>query len=331
MAANGNELCSEKEFIALWNRHGGSATEVAKALDTNVRVIGGRRRRIEERLGIVLSSTHERSPDAGMITSLPRQGIRALANVKGTVIVFSDAHYWPGLVSVAHKALLKLCKELQPTMIVANGDLMDGARLCRQDPVGWDKSSAPTVKEEIETVQERMTEVALAAGRRCQRVRTIGNHDIRLERYLAMNAGEMEGLPATTLEWFIPEWETTWSLMLNGDVRGGETMIKHRQANGIHAAYNNTLKAGRTMVTGHLHRLCVTPWGDYGGRRWGVDGGTLSDVGPEVQAFAYAEDNAVPHCSGFAVLTYDKNGLLLPPELVEVINGTAYFRGKGVT
>lgn len=273
----------------------------------------------------MLAATDSRSPDVGLEGSLPRQGIRALADVRGTVIVFSDAHYWPGEPSVAHKALIKLCKELQPSMVVANGDLMDNARLCRQDPIGWDKSNAPTVKEEIEVLQERMTEVALAVGKRCKRIRTIGNHDIRLERYLAMNASEIEGLPHTTMTDFIPEWEVTWSLMINEN-----TMVKHRAANGIHAAYNNTLRAGRTMVTGHLHRLCVTPWGNYNGRTWGVDTGTLSDIGPDVAAFHYSEDAPNPHCSGFAVLTFDKNGMLLPPSLCEVINGTAYFERKAV-
>jgi hypothetical protein len=34
-------------------------------------------------------------------------------------------------------------------------------------------------------------------------------------------------------------------------------------------------------------------------------------------------------CSGFAVLTF-RNGKLLPPELCEVIDGVAYFRGEEV-
>jgi hypothetical protein len=104
-------------------------------------------------------------------------------------------------------------------------------------------------------------------------------------------------------------------------------MVKHRHHNGIHATYNNTLKGGRTIVTGHLHRLAVTPWADYNGRRWGVDTGTLSD--PLSPQFDYGENNPTPHTSGFAVLTF-KDGRLLPPELVEVLDGVAYFRGSAV-
>ena len=54
----------------------------------------------------------------------------------------------------------------------------------------------------------------------------------------------------------------------------GNVVIKHRMKGGIHAAHKNTLHAGTTMVTGHLHSLKVTPFSDYNGTRWGVDTGT---------------------------------------------------------
>jgi hypothetical protein len=103
----------------------------------------------------------------------------------------------------------------------------------------------------------------------------------------------------------------------------GNTLIKHRWHNGIHATYNNALKGGVNVVTGHLHRLQVSAWGDYTGRRYGVDTGTLAE--PDGQQFMYLEHNPVPWASGFAVLTF-RNGVLLPPELVEVIDGEAFFR-----
>jgi hypothetical protein len=58
-----------------------------------------------------------------------------------------------------------------------------------------------------------------------------------------------------------------------------------------------------------------------------VDTGTLSN--PHGAQFDYAENNPSPHTSGFAVLSF-KDGILLPPELVEVINERAYFRGQCV-
>jgi predicted MPP superfamily phosphohydrolase len=45
----------------------------------------------------------------------------------GTILVFSDAHYgWGEPASTAHRALVKLAGELQPALLVANGDMPDG-------------------------------------------------------------------------------------------------------------------------------------------------------------------------------------------------------------
>jgi hypothetical protein len=121
---------------------------------------------------------------------------------------------------------------------------------------------------------------------------------------------------------YFPGWHTGWRVDINNSV-----VVKHRWHNGQHATYNNTLKSGRSIVTGHLHKLMVTPWTDYNGRRYGVDTGTLAEPGGD--QFVYVEENPVNWCSGFAVLTF-KNGMLLPPELCEVINGVAYFRGEKV-
>jgi len=69
----------------------------------------------------------------------------------------------------------------------------------------------------------------------------------------------------------------------------------------------------------------VTPWADYRGRRYGVDTGTMADVGgPQ---FTYVEAGPLNWASGFAVLTF-RDGRLLPPELVVVDGGTAWFRGE---
>ena len=91
-------------------------------------------------------------------------------------------------------------------------------------------------------------------------------------------------------------------------------VIKHRFKGGIHAPHNNTLWAGRTIVTGHLHSAKVMPISDYNGTRWGVDGGCLADTG--AKAFLdYTEDSPKNWRSGFVVLTF-VDSQLLQPELV---------------
>ena len=237
----------------------------------------------------------------------------------GEIFVASDAHYWPGESSIAHQAFVRLLQKHKPKAIVMNGDVFDGARISRHEALYG--SNPPSPAQEIEACQERLMEI-VEASKNSRRFWTFGNHDTRLYRYIAAHAHEAVGINGLDIFDYFPGWTTCWRLDVNNSV-----VIKHRYSGGIHATHNNTLKSGRTMVTGHLHALKVTPFADYNGRRWGVDTGTLCD--PTGAQFEYLEENPVNWCSGFAVLTF-KDGKLLPPELCEVLDGKAYFRGQEI-
>lgn len=315
---------SDAEFAAAWRACGGSPQRVSENLGIGVRTVYKRRKSMAAR-GLTLRTTAA-TPNADATSTWRDEGwayrrVNHLNITDGRIVVFSDAHFWPGQSkTIAHRALLELLRPLRPAVVVANGDLFDGARVSRHARLGWEK--LPTVKEELDICDEYLHEIRLAAGpKTCQFFWNVGNHDQRFDRMLSQNAAEYEGV-ISRLEDRFSDWEFAWSLNVNDQV-----MVKHRWHNGIHAGYNNALKSGRSIVTGHLHRLLVTPWGDYNGRRWGVDTGTLSD--PILPQFEYAENNPSPHTPGFAVLTI-KDGKLLPPELCEVINGRAYFRGEEV-
>jgi hypothetical protein len=317
---------STEEFIKAWHAANCAPEAVARLTGLTPRAVYGRRKKLVA-LGVVLPtipSTSIGRANTVYSSDAARSYIRERqADISdGVVVVFSDAHFWPQEQTVANLALLEVIKALKPKRLIANGDIFDGARISRHAPLGW--AELPTVKEEIEICQERMHEIRMAAQPKktqCEFDWNIGNHDQRFDKFLVAHASEMAGSVPRLQDKF-PEWEMAWSLKLNNKV-----MIKHRWHNGIHATYNNALKGGMSIVTGHLHRLCVTPWADYTGRRWGVDTGTLSD--PHLPQFDYGENNATPHTPGFAVLTF-KDGELLPPELVEVIGDVAYFRGQVV-
>lgn len=313
---------SDEEFISAWTQAGGSPRAVAQFTGMPERAVYKRRASLANR-GVILKSiptgssrgqwTHD---DIGRAYKKQND----LTVTDGSVIVFSDAHWWPNHArTVANEALHILIKELKPKAIVANGDLFDGARVSRHAPIGW--AELPSVRQELEVCQERLADIEMILPKECAKFWNVGNHDARFDRALVTNAPEYEGI-VERLEDKFDRWDFAWSLMVNGNV-----MIKHRYHNGIHAAYNNALKSGVSIVTGHLHRLAVTPWADYNGRRYGVDTGTLAD--PHGPQFDYAENNPSPHTSGFAVLNF-KDGRLLPPELVEVIDGMAFFRGDCV-
>jgi hypothetical protein len=232
--------------------------------------------------------------------------------------VFSDAHFWPGVRTTAFKALLMFIRELKPKAIINNGDSFDGASISRYPRIGWD--SKPSVVEELKACRERLGEIEDAANG-AKLYWPLGNHDSRFENRLAQNASEYEGVKGFSLKDHFTAWAPCWSVWINGDV-----VVKHRLKGGIHATRNNTLNAGKTTFTGHLHQLKVTPLDDYNGTRWGVDTGTLADPsGP--QFTDYLEDGHTDWRSGFAVATFH-DGRLLWPEVCRVMEfGKVDFRG----
>lgn len=309
-------------FIETWLKHNGQVAQISKALNLTQANTFHRRTRIEGRLGVLLPS----GPNSR--TGRPKEfvskiGHRIELSIKdGIVVVFGDAHYWPGDDSVAHKALIKFITDYKPMTIICNGDAFDGAKISRHPPTGWAKM--PDVADELAFCQEKMGEIEAVAPPKAKLCWNAGNHDTRFSARLASTAPEYVRVFGTDLPDHFQAWNFAWSTFINDDI-----VVKHRYKGGVHAAWNNTLSGGRTVVTNHLHRSCITPLTDYNGRRWGVDTGTLSDFGPEESKFTYGEDNPFNWGSGFAVLTIEK-GKLLPPELVIVQDKIPYYRGKSV-
>jgi len=309
---------TDEEFIEAWNSCG-SVTKVAEILGINHRFVNRKRRDIEKRQGVQLLATAKNSPDFNV--TLPANGVRVNVGLEsGVVIVGSDAHYWPGIISTAHRAFIVAVKELNPKMVIMNGDAFDGANISRHPRTGWE--ARPSVKQELEACRDRICEIEDAAGN-AKLHWTWGNHDIRWNSRLSSQAPEFEGIHGMNLTDHFPRWKFSTSVMVND-----HTQIKHRNYNGIHAAYNAVLRSGVSTVNGHLHSLKVTPWTDLTGTRYGVDTGSLADVWGS--QFEYQEDGTRNHRSGFVVLTFYE-GKLLPPEMLEVIDedkGLVCFRGQ---
>lgn len=328
-----NPKQTDAEFIEIWRGCGSSPAAVSKATGISIREVYARRSRIEKR-GVVLASApaqHNPSDRTGTSWQVAAYAWSARTDIQirdGVAIVFSDAHYWPGIVTTAHKALIALCKRLKPKAIIANGDVFDGANISRHDPLGWQK--LPTVVEELDAAKLRLAEIERAAPQ-AKRYFTVGNHDSRFDRRLASETAEFAGVEGFRLQDHLKGWPMSYSVMIN-DALDHPVMVRHAMRGGIHAVYNNTLHAGVSIVTGHLHAQLCRPFTDYRGTRYGVDCGTLADInGPQ---FSYTMGGPVNWRSGFVVLTFDRDGRLLPPEFCEVQKSRkferAVFRGEVV-
>lgn len=301
---------TDAEFIELWRTHG-SAVEIAKIVGTTTRNVHARRRRLELLHKIQIAATRRpgHAHHYKHLSPVEHAARKPLGVENGVVLIMSDAHFWPGVRTTAFKAFLMFCRELKPKAVIANGDMFDGASISRHPRIMF-LEKGPTVVEELKACTERLSEIEDAAGN-AKRFWPLGNHDSRLESRLAMNAPEFEGVKGFHLKDHFPAWAPCWSVWINDDV-----VVKHRYKGGIHATHNNTVNSGKTIITGHLHSLKVTPFDDYNGTRYGVDTGTLAEPnGPQFQD--YLETNPTNWRSGFAVLTFH-NGKLLWPELVKV-------------
>lgn len=311
-----NSKLSEAEFIRLYQEMG--ATELARAINISVRNVHARRLRIEAANQIVINSPPSRykgNQDERKIGSYPRRIQEFMDN--GKILVGSDAHIWPGDLEPGHKAFLEMAEKIKPDMIVLNGDILDGARLSRFPPLQWQHT--PTLREELDAV-EIFLDKLIKTNPNSKLYWVLGNHCSRFENKLSAQVPEMANVEGMRLVDHFPDWTFCFSLWVNDDL-----VIKHRFKGGVHATHNNTLYAGKSMVTGHLHSLKYTPFSDYNGTRYGVDTGTLSD--PYGDHAAYTEDNPLNHRAGFALLTIKENKLLLP-ELILVDHDSYQFRGE---
>lgn len=241
----------------------------------------------------------------------------------GIVLVFGDAHYWPGEASTAHRALVAAIKKLRPRAVINNGDALDGCRISRHPRSGW--MHTPSLKQEIDATKERLGEIEEACVGYSHLIWNFGNHDQRFANYLAAHASEFEGLPGTTLEEHFRLWRFAESTDINPDCIDGRTVVMHNWKGGIHATYNNAKDSGVHFVTAHLHKQECKPHTNMWGTRYGIDPGCLAEVdGPHAY---YTGNRPTGWRSGFAVLTY-REGRLLHPEFVTVVEpGRVSFRG----
>lgn len=295
-----------------------SPTKLAERFGMTTRAMVTRLRAV----GVAPAETHKVAQQPPAKAIIERSIGRISTSITdGCAVVFSDAHFQPDCISTANRALLRLLPELRPTLVVCNGDALDGASISRHAPMFGEKPHTPAA--ELKACQERLTEIAeLSKG--AVRIWTLGNHDIRLHTYLATQAPQLIDLPALDLRSLFPEWQFCWSLRVNDN-----TVIKHRYRGGMYAPANNVRGAlGMSFVTGHLHSLKVMPISAYADKPtvYGVDTGMLAE--PDWPAFMYREDSPADWRSGFVVMTW-RGGRLLWPEVVSVVSeGVVEFRGE---
>ena len=319
-------IISDEEFIELWKKHP-SPADLSKIIGINERAVYSRRNSIEQKHNVVLTVSNLRGtpkyPNANaQIIMTARKDVTKFSIDNGVIVVGSDAHYSPGVIPVAHKALCNVVAEYGRDIraIILNGDILDGGTISRHGRIGWKK--APTVKQELEAVQERLGDIEQVRPPGAHLMRTYGNHDMRFETRLSGLVPEFEGIGGFLLKDHLPHWIDSERIDINDDC-----VVIHDWHSGIHSGWNDTLKGGCTVVTGHTHELSAKAHKGFKATHFGVKTGMLADE--QQDEFSYRMGKpGFNWQSGFAVLTWE-DGMLLHPEFCAVRdNGKAYFRGR---
>lgn len=298
----------ENEFIRIC-QESSSVREVSRKLKIDKRAVERRIARLKPKYG-------DFSPAQKQKYAKP---VKTL-DYEGTIVVFSDSHFWPEYYhpqSRIYYVMLEVVTKIKPDLIIDNGDSFDGFPISRHPPHGW--AEGPTVREELDINIQRHKEIKKAA-KGAQLLWLWGNHDARFDSYLALHAPHVRDINGSSLEHHFPDWEFCEGLNINDSLQ-----FYHNWKGGAHAAYNNALHAGISVVSGHSHRCTVRAVTDLRGTRYGIESGTLCD--PKGPQFFYVGGRPADWQPGFIVLTVEGKEIHPEPVLLRE-DGKAFFRGK---
>ena len=152
------------------------------------------------------------------------------------------------------EVLKDLVKTRQLKCVVANGDIMDLSILSSFAKFHTEiRPQERTVQKEIYDSQAQINKLQKIIDKSkypIKQLATFGNHETRLSK-VAMSWGRaFEDLEAFKIQTLFPDWDWAMSHLVDDTV-----IIKHRMRGGVHTAYQNAMRSGIHIVTGHTHQL----------------------------------------------------------------------------
>lgn len=225
----------------------------------------------------------------------------------GIVIIGSDIHI-PFQDNKAVEAFKSYCKEIQPSAIVLNGDVLDFYKLSR-----FVKGEGRNPYEEISECQELLKSLKEACPN-SEIYYVIGNHETRLETYVLNNAPHLASL--------VEDVFTIIKTKDIGVIGCSEVLINdnfictHGKLLGSKAgmsAMKEIEKHYMSGASGHTHRLAKFLTRKARRKFVWLETGCLCDLNPE-----YVQDPDWQQ--GFAVIQFE-NGKLKRAEVVEIEDG----------
>lgn len=225
----------------------------------------------------------------------------------GIVIIGSDAHI-PFQDNKAVEAFCNYCKEIQPSAIILNGDILDFYKLSR-----FIKGEGRNPYEEISACRDLLKRIKTDCPN-SKIYYVIGNHETRLETYVLNNAPHLASL--------VEDVFTIIKTNEIGVIGCSEVLINdifvctHGKMLGSKAglsAIKEIEKHYMSGASGHTHRLAKFITRKAGRKFVWLETGCLCDLNPE-----YVQDP--DWMQGFAAVEFN-NGKVKRAEVIEIENG----------
>jgi len=225
----------------------------------------------------------------------------------------------------AYRTALAVIRGWAPDTVVVLGDFAD----CNEiSSFPKDPSKRMPFRREIALVNRALDELDGACDEAgCDDRQFLqGNHETRLERYVARQAPELDGLVTWDEKLHLTErgWVVTPYMR---SISYGHLNITHDVGrSGVNAARASMLDLGSSLAFGHTHRLQVHYQGQLDGSRH--VGATLGWLG-DPMAIDYRHRNAVLRDSihGFGVVHLDERSGEFWLTAVPIIRGRAVVDG----
>ena len=290
------------------------------------------RKQAEEMTGITLPPHNNKYNE---VTRIERNNLPPLINrisinndIPYSVLIFSDAHFegheTPSFLMMI-QILNDLVKTRQLKCVIANGDIMDLAILSTFAKYTLEiEPQQRTVQQEILDSQAQLNKIQAIINKSkypIKQLATFGNHETRLSKFVSQMGRQFEDFEGFKMQNLFPDWEWAMSHILDDTV-----IVKHKFIGGIHTGYQNSMRAGMNIITGHTHQLAIRSFNTYSNSAMSIQTGHLSQ-----QYHPYLQDNVANDWNnGFAVVTIDPKEKTIHPELVHCSHHfrTTYFRGK---
>lgn len=246
-------------------------------------------------------------------------------------LLLSDLHIPDVNIDALH-AVYKMIPDLKPDYLHINGDFLNFTGISKYTA---DPYYHVSITDEIQTgriLLHELITITQSSNPKCKIYFKEGNHEFRLQTYLATHAEQLADLAVGGVRVIsikhlleLDKYNVEY-LPYRDAIQFGDVLIEHGDTVRMKAGYtaHGMLdKRGMSVIIGHTHRLALVTRSQFGRTIFGIEGGCLCNLNPTPRYAVYPD-----WTNGFAVAYADPELKTFHPQVVPIINNSFVFNGK---